>query len=120
MEAVFSQCIYEHVIFLDSACISLASKNRTIGNAAKSQVRNDMLAFCFENPEISVNDQSNSETCALQIITNFKNTVHGFKKFHGRAFDDPFVQGEKSKLPYNLHKLDNGNAGIKVIYCNCV
>ncbi|RXN11354.1 heat shock 70 kDa 4L-like isoform X1 [Labeo rohita] len=71
------------------ACISLASKNRTIGNAAKSQ-----------------------------IITNFKNTVHGFKKFHGRAFDDQFVQGEKSKLPYSLHKLDNGSAGIKVRYLN--
>ena len=50
----------------------------------------------------------------LQIITNFKNTVHGFKKFHGRAFDDPFVQGEKPKLPYGLHKLANGNTGIKV------
>uniref|UniRef100_A0A672N2F7 Heat shock protein family A (Hsp70) member 4 like n=1 Tax=Sinocyclocheilus grahami TaxID=75366 RepID=A0A672N2F7_SINGR len=71
------------------ACISLASKNRTIGNAAKSQ-----------------------------IITNFKNTVHGFKKFHGRAFNDQFVQGEKSKLPYSLHKLDNGSAGIKVRYLN--
>ncbi|XP_026085334.1 heat shock 70 kDa protein 4L-like isoform X1 [Carassius auratus] len=71
------------------ACISLASKNRTIGNAAKSQ-----------------------------IITNFKNTVHGFKKFHGRAFDDQYVQGEKSKLPYNLHKLVNGSTGIKVRYLN--
>ncbi|XP_071383841.1 heat shock 70 kDa protein 4L isoform X3 [Centroberyx affinis] len=69
------------------ACVSLASKNRIIGNAAKSQ-----------------------------IITNFKNTVHGFKKFHGRAFDDPFVQGEKPKLPYSLHKLANGNTGIKVRY----
>uniref|UniRef100_A0AAQ5XJM8 Heat shock protein 4 like n=1 Tax=Amphiprion ocellaris TaxID=80972 RepID=A0AAQ5XJM8_AMPOC len=69
------------------ACVSLASKNRMIGNAAKSQ-----------------------------IITNFKNTVHGFKKFHGRAFDDPFVQAEKPKLPYSLHKLANGNTGIKVRY----
>ncbi|XP_028994579.1 heat shock 70 kDa protein 4L [Betta splendens] len=69
------------------ACVSLASKNRMIGNAAKSQ-----------------------------IITNFKNTVHGFKKFHGRAFDDPFVQAEKTKLPYSLHKLNNGNTGIKVRY----
>uniref|UniRef100_A0A671WBA0 Heat shock protein family A (Hsp70) member 4 like n=1 Tax=Sparus aurata TaxID=8175 RepID=A0A671WBA0_SPAAU len=72
---------------VDMACVSLASKNRIIGNAAKSQV-----------------------------ITNFKNTVHGFKKFHGRAFDDPFVQAEKPKLPYSLHKLANGNAGIKVRY----
>ncbi|XP_034530404.1 heat shock 70 kDa protein 4L [Notolabrus celidotus] len=69
------------------ACVSLASKNRMIGNAAKSQV-----------------------------ITNFKNTVHGFKKFHGRAFDDPFVQAEKPKLPYSLHKLANGNTGVKVRY----
>uniref|UniRef100_A0A674EGJ6 Heat shock protein family A (Hsp70) member 4 like n=1 Tax=Salmo trutta TaxID=8032 RepID=A0A674EGJ6_SALTR len=69
------------------AWVSLASKNRTIGNAAKGQ-----------------------------IITNFKNTVHGFKKFHGRVFDDPYVQGEKPKLPYSLHKLASGNTGIKVRY----
>uniref|UniRef100_A0AAQ4QLX1 Heat shock protein 4 like n=1 Tax=Gasterosteus aculeatus aculeatus TaxID=481459 RepID=A0AAQ4QLX1_GASAC len=69
------------------ACVSLASKNRMIGNAAKSQ-----------------------------MTTNFKNKVHGFKKFHGRAFDDPFVQAEKPKLPYSLHKLPNGNAGVKVRY----
>ncbi|KAM3870793.1 heat shock 70 kDa protein 4L [Diretmus argenteus] len=69
------------------ACVSLTSKNRIIGNAAKSQ-----------------------------MITNFKNTVHGFKKFHGRAFDDPFIQGEKPKLPYSLHKLASGNTGIKVRY----
>ncbi|KAL0969063.1 hypothetical protein UPYG_G00222200 [Umbra pygmaea] len=71
------------------ACVSLASKNRTIGNAAKGQ-----------------------------IITNFKNTIHGFKKLHGRAFDDPYVQAEKPKFPYSLHKLANGNTGIKVRYLN--
>ncbi|XP_041942002.1 heat shock 70 kDa protein 4L [Alosa sapidissima] len=69
------------------ACVSLASKNRTIGNAAKSQ-----------------------------IITNFKNTVHGFKRFHGRAFDDPSVQSELPRLPYSLHKLTNGSTGVKVRY----
>ncbi|XP_062378945.1 heat shock 70 kDa protein 4L isoform X1 [Sardina pilchardus] len=69
------------------ACVSLASKNRTIGNAAKSQ-----------------------------IITNFKNTVHGFKRFHGRAFDDPCVQSECPRLPYSLHKLTNGSTGVKVRY----
>uniref|UniRef100_A0A8B9H2N8 Heat shock protein 4 like n=1 Tax=Astyanax mexicanus TaxID=7994 RepID=A0A8B9H2N8_ASTMX len=76
--------VYKPVV---RACVSLAPKNRTIGNAAKSQ-----------------------------MVTNFKNTLHGFKKFHGRAFDDPFVQGERAKLPYSLHKLANGNTGIKVRY----
>ncbi|XP_077587069.1 heat shock 70 kDa protein 4L [Stigmatopora nigra] len=69
------------------ACVSFAAKNRIIGNAAKSQ-----------------------------MVTNFKNTVHGFKRFHGRSFDDPFVQAEKGKLPYSLHKLPDGTTGVKVRY----
>ncbi|XP_067386332.1 heat shock 70 kDa protein 4L [Emydura macquarii macquarii] len=69
------------------ACISLGSKTRAIGNAAKSQ-----------------------------IVTNVKNTLHGFKKMHGRAFDDPYIQAERVKLPYELQKMPNGSAGVKVRY----
>ncbi|XP_028598687.2 heat shock 70 kDa protein 4L [Podarcis muralis] len=69
------------------ACISLGAKARTIGNAAKSQ-----------------------------IITNIKNTLHGFKKLHGRAFDDPYIKAERAKLPYELQKLPNGSVGVKVRY----
>ncbi|XP_031436250.2 heat shock 70 kDa protein 4L, partial [Clupea harengus] len=39
-----------------------------------------------------------------------------FKKFHGRAFDDPCVQSERPRLSYNLHKLTNGSTGVKVRY----
>uniref|UniRef100_F6PGK4 Heat shock protein family A (Hsp70) member 4 like n=1 Tax=Ornithorhynchus anatinus TaxID=9258 RepID=F6PGK4_ORNAN len=69
------------------ACISLGSKTRAIGNAAKSQ-----------------------------IVTNVRNTLHGFKKLHGRAFDDPIVQTERVKLPYEIQKMPNGSAGVKVRY----
>uniref|UniRef100_A0A8C3SSI4 Heat shock protein family A (Hsp70) member 4 like n=1 Tax=Chelydra serpentina TaxID=8475 RepID=A0A8C3SSI4_CHESE len=69
------------------ACVSLGSKTRAIGNAAKSQ-----------------------------IVTNVKNTLHGFKKMHGRAFDDPYIQGERVKLPYELQKMPNGSVGLKVRY----
>uniref|UniRef100_A0A4X2KL58 Heat shock 70 kDa protein 4L n=1 Tax=Vombatus ursinus TaxID=29139 RepID=A0A4X2KL58_VOMUR len=69
------------------ACISLGSKTRTIGNAAKSQ-----------------------------IVTNVRNTLHGFKKLHGRSFDDPIVQTERFKLPYELQKMPNGSTGVKVRY----
>uniref|UniRef100_A0A8C5THZ7 Heat shock protein family A (Hsp70) member 4 like n=1 Tax=Malurus cyaneus samueli TaxID=2593467 RepID=A0A8C5THZ7_9PASS len=68
-------------------CISLGSKTRAIGNAAKSQ-----------------------------IVTNVKNAVHGFKKLHGRAFEDPYIQAERAKLPYELQKMPNGSVGIKVRY----
>ncbi|XP_069711314.1 heat shock 70 kDa protein 4L isoform X3 [Phaenicophaeus curvirostris] len=69
------------------ACISLGSKTRAIGNAAKSQ-----------------------------IVTNVKNTLHGFKKLHGRAFEDPYIQTERAKLPYELQKMPNGSVGVKVRY----
>ncbi|XP_061216308.1 heat shock 70 kDa protein 4L isoform X2 [Neopsephotus bourkii] len=69
------------------ACISLGSKTRAIGNAAKSQ-----------------------------IVTNVKNTLHGFKKLHGRAFEDPYIEAERARLPYELQKMPNGSVGVKVRY----
>ncbi|KAM9331953.1 heat shock 70 kDa protein 4a isoform 2-T2 [Pholidichthys leucotaenia] len=67
--------------------VSLGPRNRSIGAAAKSQV-----------------------------VTNYKNTVQGFKRFHGRAFSDPYVQSAKSKLVYNLAQMPSGSTGIKVMY----
>uniref|UniRef100_A0A7N5K894 Heat shock 70 kDa protein 4 n=1 Tax=Ailuropoda melanoleuca TaxID=9646 RepID=A0A7N5K894_AILME len=69
------------------ACISFGPKNRSIGAAAKSQV-----------------------------ISNAKNAVQGFKRFHGRAFSDPFVEAEKCNLAYDIVQLPTGLTGIKVKY----
>ncbi|XP_027886272.1 heat shock 70 kDa protein 4a [Xiphophorus couchianus] len=67
--------------------ISFGPRNRSIGAAAKSQV-----------------------------VTNCKNTVQGFKRFHGRAFSDPVVQAAKSNLVYDLAQMPSGVTGIKVLY----
>ncbi|XP_001493593.1 heat shock protein 105 kDa isoform X2 [Equus asinus] len=67
--------------------ISFGSKNRTIGVAAKNQQ-----------------------------ITHANNTVSNFKRFHGRAFNDPFIQKEKEDLSYDLVPMKNGGVGIKVMY----
>ncbi|XP_028322212.1 heat shock 70 kDa protein 4a [Gouania willdenowi] len=67
--------------------VSFGPRNRSIGAAAKSQV-----------------------------VTNCKNTVQGFKRFHGRAFSDPYVQSSKSKLVYDLAPMPSGSTGIKVMY----
>lgn len=69
------------------ACVSFGPRNRSIGAAAKSQV-----------------------------VTNCKNTVQGFKRFHGRAFSDPFVQRLKSSLVYDIAQMPTGTTGIKVTY----
>uniref|UniRef100_A0A8C9WPV4 Heat shock protein family A (Hsp70) member 4 n=1 Tax=Scleropages formosus TaxID=113540 RepID=A0A8C9WPV4_SCLFO len=44
------------------------------------------------------------------------NTVQGFKRFHGRAYSDPFVQSLKSSLVYDLVQMPTGATGIKVMY----
>uniref|UniRef100_A0A4W5NAM9 Heat shock protein 4a n=1 Tax=Hucho hucho TaxID=62062 RepID=A0A4W5NAM9_9TELE len=69
------------------ACVSFGPRNRSIGAAAKGQV-----------------------------VTNCKNTVQGFKRFHGRAFLDPYVQSAKSSLVYDLAQMPSGMTGIKVMY----
>ncbi|XP_076021012.1 heat shock 70 kDa protein 4b isoform X2 [Genypterus blacodes] len=69
------------------ACVSFGPRNRSIGAAAKSQV-----------------------------VTNCKNTVQGFKKFHGRAFSDPYVHRLKSSLVYDIAQMPSGTTGIKVMY----
>ncbi|XP_051929920.1 heat shock 70 kDa protein 4b [Hippocampus zosterae] len=69
------------------ACVSFGPRNRSIGAAAKSQV-----------------------------VTNCKNTVQGFKRFHGRAFSDPFVQRLKPSLVYDIAQMPTGTTGIKVMY----
>ncbi|XP_054907640.1 heat shock 70 kDa protein 4a [Poeciliopsis prolifica] len=67
--------------------VSFGPRNRSIGAAAKSQV-----------------------------VTNCKNTVQGFKRFHGRPFSDPIVQAAKSNLVYDLAQMPSGATGIKVLY----
>uniref|UniRef100_A0A8C7WDG9 Heat shock protein 4b n=1 Tax=Oncorhynchus mykiss TaxID=8022 RepID=A0A8C7WDG9_ONCMY len=51
-----------------------------------------------------------------KVVTNCKNTVQGFKRFHGRAFSDPYIQSLKSSLVYDLAQMPSGTTGIKVMY----
>ncbi|XP_036403785.1 heat shock 70 kDa protein 4b [Megalops cyprinoides] len=69
------------------ACVSFGPRNRSVGAAAKSQ-----------------------------LVTHYKNTVQGFKRFHGRVYSDPFVQSLKSSLVYDLAQMPTGTTGIKVSY----
>lgn len=59
----------------------------------------------------------NNVSCLKQIVTNCKNTVQGFKRFHGRAFSDPYVQRIKSSLVYDIAQMPTGTTGIKVVKC---
>ncbi|XP_029028800.1 heat shock 70 kDa protein 4a isoform X2 [Betta splendens] len=62
------------------------------------------------------NSRSIGAAAKSQVVTNYKNTVQAFKRFHGRAFSDPYVQSVKSKLVFDLAPMSTGSTGIKVMY----
>ena len=50
-----------------------------------------------------------------QVVSNMKNTVWGWKKFIGRKYNDPVVQEEQSKVPYEVAEGPEGSTVIKVM-----
>lgn len=109
--------------------MSFGPRNRSIGAAAKSQVCDieaiiNVPAWGFSS-EDAFNAMNKAYELKLyffslpphsntQVVTNHKNTVQGFKHFHGRSFSDPFVQSVKSSLVYELSQMPTGTTGIKV------
>jgi len=67
------------------SCVAFSGKNRILGVAAKSQ-----------------------------MVTNVKNTIHGFKRLLGRKYNDPQVQSELRLLPYKITPQADGSIGIHV------
>lgn len=67
------------------SCVAFSGKNRILGVAAKNQ-----------------------------MVTNVKNTIHGFKRLLGRKYNDPQVQGELRFLPFKITPQTDGSIGIHV------
>lgn len=49
-----------------------------------------------------------------QMVTNVKNTIHGFKRLLGRKYNDQQVQSELRSLPYKVTPQADGSIGIHV------
>ncbi|KAM0735170.1 Heat shock 70 kDa protein 4L [Formica fusca] len=69
------------------SCVAFSGKNRILGVAAKNQ-----------------------------MVTNVKNTIHGFKRLLGRKYNDQQVQSELRSLPYKVTPQADGSIGIHVQY----
>lgn len=69
------------------SCVAFSGKNRILGVAAKNQ-----------------------------MVTNMKNTIHGFKRLLGRKYNDPQVQRELQGLPFKVSQNADGSIRIHVQY----
>jgi len=70
---------------ISRSCVAFSGRNRILGVAAKNQ-----------------------------MVTNVKNTIHGFKRLLGRKYNDPQVQSELRFLPYKVTPQADGSIGIHV------
>lgn len=80
---------------------------------------------CLENREGSIltpsvvaitknNERLVGELAKRQVVTNPKNTIFEVKRFIGRKYDDPEIQKEIKKLPYETRKGANGDVEVKM------
>ncbi|KAH1187027.1 heat shock protein 105 kDa [Mauremys mutica] len=89
--------------------VARAGGIETVANEFSDRCTPSVVSFGSKNRAIGVSAKN-------QQITHANNTVSNFKRFHGRAFDDPFIQKEKESLSYDLVPMKNGGVGIKVMY----
>ncbi|KAM6386629.1 heat shock protein 105 kDa isoform 4-T4 [Alca torda] len=89
--------------------VARAGGIETVANEFSDRCTPSVVSFGSKNRAIGVSAKN-------QQITHAHNTVSNFKRFHGRAFNDPFVQKEKEKLSYDLVPMKNGGVGVKVMY----
>ncbi|XP_064028768.1 heat shock protein 105 kDa isoform X2 [Pogoniulus pusillus] len=89
--------------------VARAGGIETVANEFSDRCTPSVVSFGSKNRAIGVSAKN-------QQITHAHNTVSNFKRFHGRAFNDPFVQKEKEKLSYGLVPMKNGGVGVKVMY----
>uniref|UniRef100_A0A8B9RTZ1 Heat shock protein 105 kDa n=1 Tax=Accipiter nisus TaxID=211598 RepID=A0A8B9RTZ1_9AVES len=87
--------------------VARAGGIETVANEFSDRCTPSVVSFGSKNRAIGVSAKN-------QQITHAHNTVSNFKRFHGRAFNDPFVQKEKEKLSYDLVPMKNGGVGVKV------
>lgn len=61
-----------------------------------------------------------SPSCALQVVTNARNTLALFKNLLGRTFSDPYVQALRPRLSYEVVERQGDKIGIKVHWELCL
>nr|AXU24961.1 heat shock protein 70-7 [Cyrtorhinus lividipennis] len=90
--------------------VARAGGIETIANDYSLRATPSCVAFSGQNRLLGVAAHN-------QMVTNMKNTIHGFKRLLGRQYNDPHVQNEIKNLPFNVQNFQ-GQIGIKVNYMN--
>jgi molecular chaperone DnaK len=93
-----------------NSCVAVmeGDKVKVIENAEGDRTTPSIVAYSGDG-EVLV-----GQSAKRQAVTNPQNTLFAIKRLIGRRFGDGVVEKDKSMVPYNIVKADNGDAWVEV------
>jgi len=80
---------------------------KVIENAEGGRTTPSIVAFTEDGERLV------GQAAKRQGVTNPKNTLFAVKRLIGRAYDDPTTQEDKTMVPYEIVRADNGDAWVE-------
>ena len=93
-----------------NSCVSIleGGKPKVIENSEGARTTPSTVAYSADKKVLV------GQTAKRQAVTNPENTLFAIKRLIGRRHDDPMVEKDKSMVPYQIVKANNGDAWVKV------
>ncbi|WP_062226698.1 molecular chaperone DnaK [Aureimonas frigidaquae] len=82
---------------------------KVIENAEGARTTPSIVAFLDDGERLV------GQPAKRQAVTNPENTLFAIKRLIGRTFDDPLTQKDRSLVPYEIVRSDNGDAWVKAL-----
>ncbi|MXV44987.1 molecular chaperone DnaK [Saccharibacter sp. 17.LH.SD] len=91
-----------------NSCVAVREGNETrvIENSEGARTTPSVVAFTDSGERLV------GQAAKRQAVTNPTNTLYAVKRLIGRRYDDPTVEKDKSMVPYEIVRGDNGDAWV--------
>jgi molecular chaperone DnaK len=92
-----------------NSCVAIMEGKdvRVIENSEGARTTPSMVAFSDSGERLV------GQSAKRQAVTNPTNTLFAVKRLIGRRYDDPLVAKDKSLVPFNIVRGDNGDAWVE-------
>jgi molecular chaperone DnaK len=92
-----------------NSCVAImeGKEVKVIENSEGARTTPSMVAFSDSGERLV------GQSAKRQAVTNPSNTLYAIKRLIGRRYEDPTVAKDKSMVPFNIVKGDNGDAFVE-------
>ena len=92
-----------------NSCVAImeGKEVKVIENTEGARTTPSMVAFSDSGERLV------GQSAKRQAVTNPSNTLYAIKRLIGRRYEDPTVAKDKTMVPFNIVKGDNGDAWVE-------